>query len=103
MSIKVMRIFKESFKDVWGHRLEWAKVAFAPFIVFLVGFIIMALSYWSVGQPLWSLDALTGQAQEQLSGDNAFLTILGNSVYQIAQVIAIMGLYINGFRYAVLN
>lgn len=103
MSIQVMSIFKESFKNVWAHRLEWVKVAFAPVVIFLVGSLIMFISYWSVGQPLWSLDALTEQAQAQISEANAFPVAFGNTVYYIAQFIAMLSLYINGFRYAVLN
>ncbi|MBS0272698.1 MAG: hypothetical protein JSR85_08675 [Proteobacteria bacterium] len=103
MSIQVMRIFKESFKNVWEHRLEWVKIAFTPVVIFLAGALIMLVSYWSAGQPLWSLDVLTQQVEAQISEENALPIAFGNIVYYIAQLIAMISLYISGFRYAVLN
>ncbi len=102
MTIEIMKIFKESFKHVQEHRLEWLKVACAPVIIWLVGVVFMSLVYWSVG--LWSYEALLSQMQgEQVLGGQPFIATFAHIVYYITYFIAIFSIYINGFRYAVLE
>jgi hypothetical protein len=102
MTIEIMKIFKESFRNVQEHWLEWLKVAYAPVIIWLIGFVFMALVYWSTGQ--WSYETLVSQLKgQQVLTEQPFIVIFANVVYYIAYFIAIFTIYINGFRYAVLG
>jgi len=102
MTIQIMKIYKESFKNVWGHMLEWIRVAFAPFVVWALGFLFMAIVYWSEGR--WSYDAFMNQMQGlQSPQEYTFLMGFSDFVYNIAYFIALASIYINGFRYAILE
>ncbi|OJW53950.1 MAG: hypothetical protein BGO67_07750 [Alphaproteobacteria bacterium 41-28] len=102
MTIEIMKIFKESFRDAREHKLEWARVACAPVVIWLIGIIFMSLVYWSVG--LWSFDALVSQMKgESSSFEQPFIATFAHVVYYITYFIAIFNLYINGFRYGVLG
>lgn len=101
MSIQIRKTFKESFRNVWHHKLEWLRVFFAPIAIYLVGFLFMSIAYWSTGHPVWSHEILTGQMRDY--GDSGFLIALANAIYYITHIISIICLYINGFRYALFN
>jgi len=99
MSIQIMNIFKESYRDVRGNKLDWVRVAVAPVVIAIFGFLFMLFAYLSAGQPLFP-DAAN---QANVMADSSFMVILGNIVHFLAVIISTVCLYINGFRYAVLH
>jgi hypothetical protein len=102
MKIEIMRIFRESFRNVHEHKLEWLRVAYAPIVVWFIGVVFMSLVYWSVG--LWSYDALVSQMKgEPSTVEQPFIATFAHILYYITYFIAIFTLYINGFRYGVLG
>ncbi len=104
MSIQVMNIFKEGFKNVLEHKLEWFRVAFAPIVIWVIGSIIMLVAYWSVGESLWAPpDGATQVNAMQDFGQYPFVLILANVTHFITGIISMTCLYINGFRYGALN
>ncbi len=104
MKIEILQIFKESFKDVCAHKLEWMRVAYAPFTVWFISFLFMTLVYWSEGQSMWSQWASMNQPQQATqSTEPSFMMILANIIYYFAYLIAVVSVYINGFRYALLQ
>lgn len=101
MNIKIIKIYKESFHDVWEHRLEWVKVAYAPLLIWALGLLFLAGVYATVGHSLELHEAMMGQVKSlELVGEEKFLIGFANIVYMIAYWVATISLYINGFRYA---
>lgn len=104
MSIKIMNIYKESFHDVRHHMLEWARVAYAPALIWALGAAFMGIMYWSAGQSLELHHAMMGQTiSSNKAGEAWFLVGFGNFIYFVTYIVSIMILYINGFRYGVLH
>jgi len=101
MSIQVMKIFNESFKNVRTHSIEWLRVGFVPFMIWIFGYLFMIAIYTADGQ----LSQLTGGlvGEPTTNQELTFSIILGNIVYYIAYLIGMVNLYINGFRYGVLR
>lgn len=101
MSIKVMEIFNGSIKNVRTHLMEWVRVGFMPLMIWVFGYLFMIAMYASAGQ----LSLLTGGLVGEPTGaeEITFSIILGNAVYYIAYLIGMFNLYINGFRYGVLQ
>lgn len=100
MPIQVMQIFRESLQNVRTHSMDWVRVAFAPLMVLLFGFLFMTLMYWSSGQPI-----PMGSMADQQAGvqELTFPIILGNIVHFMTYIIGTFTLYINGFRYGILQ
>ncbi|MDK3159089.1 hypothetical protein QPK87_21290 [Kamptonema cortianum] len=48
--IAIVSTFKESYKDVREHLPQWIKVAFAPFIVWLIGLAFMGMGLYLSGE-----------------------------------------------------
>lgn len=104
MKIAIIKIFKESFKDVREHKLEWVRVATAPIIVWLFGLIFMSLMYWSADRPLWFLESIIARLEGTQNVEELSLTIIfGNVVYYITYFIALLSIMINGYRYGVMR
>ncbi len=102
MTIEIIRIFKESFRNVREHKLEWLRVAYAPLVVWLFGVAFLAIVNLSLG--LWSYESLTNSMKVQEAfADQPFIVILANIIYYITYFIAYIAIIINGFRYAVLR
>lgn len=92
MSIPVLQIFSESFKNFNEHKLSWLRLAFAPFVLYFIGLMFMIL-----------VSFITGQAIEPHKVPPSFLILFANVIYMIFAIIAGMSLYINGYRYGILN
>lgn len=101
MSIQVMEIFNKSFKNVRTHSMEWIRVGFVPFMIWIFGYLFMIAMYASDGQLSQLTGGLVGEQAEVQ--EITFSIILGNAVYYIAYLIGMFNLYINGFRYGVLQ
>ncbi|MBX9785958.1 MAG: hypothetical protein K2Y08_01345 [Alphaproteobacteria bacterium] len=98
--IAVTKTFKESYTDVRGHLLPWVRVAFTPFIIYLIGVISMVIGFYlSGGVTLLIEQGAIQQTMEQTSASVGFL----NVIYQILYMLAILVWYLNGFRYAALG
>lgn len=101
MNIQIMKTYHESFQNVRSHKMEWLRVAFGPVLIWALGFFFVAMAYSSGGYSLEVHKMLSGGAivETQESG----FIIFANIVYQITYFIAMISLYINGYRYAVLE
>src|SRR3990167_6452360 len=101
MPIQVMQIFRESLKNVRTLSMDWVRVAFAPFMIWLFGFLFMIAMYGVDGQ----FSVLTGNLMGQPAPvqELTFSIILGNIIYYMAYFIGMFNLYVNGFRYGVLQ
>lgn len=98
--IAIVSTFKESYKDVREHLPQWIKVAFAPFIVWLIGFAFMGIGLYLSGAFNFTVnyEGIPEYVEEaSLVGD--FFTF----AHYILETLAAMVLYINGFRYAALG
>lgn len=108
MRIQVGHIFKQSFQNVWRHKLEWCRVAFAPFIVWVFGILFMSLIFVAIGYPLTVHQALLGQISPIIIDQVPPVKILilggfAKLAYEAAYWFALISLAINGFRYGVLQ
>ncbi len=108
MHIQIGHIFKQSFKNVWDHKLEWFRVAFAPLVILALGVLFMSLIFWLVGYPLAFHEAILGQQSlidmNQLSPINVMISgDLAKFIYEVAYWVAFISLTINGLRYGVLE
>ncbi|MBY0501465.1 MAG: hypothetical protein K2P93_05630 [Alphaproteobacteria bacterium] len=104
MTLPVMKIYKESFRGVRMNLLEWIRVAYAPLLIWAVGFAFMGFSMWSVGHPMELHHAVMGKMiSPEKAGEDWFLVGFANFVYFIAYFVAVFSLYVNGFRYGVLH
>ncbi len=103
MTIEIMTIFKESFKDVREHKMEWVRVATAPVILWLVGILILALAYVSTGLP-WISNIIENSMQgTQNFIEKPFSLTLADTIYHIFTFISTICLLINGYRYGFLK
>ena len=103
MHIPVIRIFKENFAQVWEYKLEWARVGFAPFLIWAVGAAFMGIANWWFGHPLAFYEIVMGSRLHENIGQDEFLPMAGSIVNSITSFIAELMLFINGYRYALLN
>lgn len=96
-----MKIFSESMKNVRTHSMEWVRVGFVPFMIWFFGFLFLIAMYTVAGQ----FSDITGGMMGQSAGPQelTFSIILGNAVYYMMYAIGMFNLYINGFRYGVLQ
>ena len=102
MKIQIMQIFKESFKHVWSHMLEWLRVAFAPIIIFCSGLFVLFM--FSIAGGVVSSGLTTNNIPaEGLTPGGYFLLGLGILVFSVTFVVGIVNLAINGLRYGVLS
>ncbi|MCI5058590.1 MAG: hypothetical protein MRY83_20935 [Flavobacteriales bacterium] len=98
--IAIIKTFKESYADVRGHLLPWIRVAFTPFIIYLIGVISMGIGFYLSGGITSVIEHATIiQSTEQSSASVGGL----NFIYYVLYMLAILIWYINGFRYAVLG
>lgn len=98
--IAIVSTFKESYKNVRGHLPQWIKVAFAPFVVWLIGLAFMGMGLYLSGELDFTITqegVLQNEAEGSLLGD--FFTI----VHYILETFAALVLYVNAFRYAALD
>ncbi|MBX9785959.1 MAG: hypothetical protein K2Y08_01350 [Alphaproteobacteria bacterium] len=98
--IAIVSTFKESYKDVREHLPQWIKVAFAPFVVWLIGFAFMGLGFYFSGDFNFTVSqegVLQNEPEGSLLGD--FFTV----IHYVLETLAALVLYVNGFRYAALG
>lgn len=98
--IAIVSTFKESYKDVRGHLLQWIKVAFAPFVVWFIALVSMGIAFYFSGVFNFTVnyEGIPEYVEEaSLAGD--FFTI----VHYVLETLAALVLYINAFRYAALD
>jgi hypothetical protein len=98
--IAIVSTFKESYKDVREHLPQWIKVAFAPFVVWLIGLAFMGMSLYLSGEFNFTISEegiLQSETEGSLAGD--FFTVM----HYVLETLAAMVLYVNGFRYAALG
>ena len=98
--IAVIKTFKESYTDVRGHLLPWVKVAFTPFIIYLIGVISMGIGFYLSGGVASIMEQ--GTVQQTVGEASASVGFL-NFIYYVLYMLAILVWYINGFRYAALG
>ena len=98
--IAVTKTFKESYTDVRGHLLPWVRVAFTPFILYLIGVISMGIGFYLSGGVASIMEQGTfQQTMGQVSASVRFLDF----TYHVLYMLSIVVWYINGFRYAALG
>lgn len=104
MKIPVMKIYKESFRNIRDYKGEWMRVATGPIIIWAIGFLLLLTAFLSGGHHLEIQKMLEGGMVEvtEIREESAFL-LFAHIFYNITYLIAITSLYINGFRYAVLQ
>lgn len=103
MRIPVIQIFKESFVHVWAHKLEWLRVGFAPIVVFFGGMSFMLILYLAAGIELNAIMKGEITGLDPSSATSLLLVGLGIFIFFTTFVTAMYTLYINGYRYSVLN
>lgn len=117
MNIQIMKIYHESFHDVRSHKLEWMKVAFSPILIWALGALFVGLSYYLSTGHVFEIDkVLMGGALPQLMGEkfmgaplpqempeSSTLLSISQIIYHIMYFVAMICLYINGYRYALLK
>lgn len=98
-----MKIYKESFHNVRSHKAEWLRVAYGPILIWALGFLLLVIAYISEGHSL-DLQKVFGAAVggEEIKEASFFLTF-AYITYNIINFIASFILYINGYRYAILQ
>lgn len=105
--IAVCKTSKESFKDVCTHLPQWIRVAFAPFVVWVVGFLLREVKniYLLMQTKDYSflIQSLTGEKVVEV--DVPFFLSFGLLAFLgiIISWIAILVFYVNGYRYAALK
>lgn len=96
--IAIRKTFKESYKDVRGHLLPWVRVAFTPFVIYLIGVISMGIGFYHSGGMTYLIEhGAFIQQTEQVSAD------FFNLIYHVFYILAMIVWYLNGFRYAALG
>jgi hypothetical protein len=93
MSIPVMQIFRDSFAHFKDHKINWLRLAFAPAVIYSLGMLIVVITS---GAAIFSL-------QNQNLSDATGLMIFGRIINFILSLIAMFSLYINGYRFGILN
>ncbi len=93
MSLPNLKIFKESFRHVMGHKMSWLKVGFVPLILFLIGEIVAV--------PALFIPEVFGFAL--FDGQLIFPFVLLLIINAIFSVIWGPSFYVKGYRYAILN
>lgn len=88
-----MKIFKNSFDHVFKNSIEWVRVAYGPIMVYIIGAFLSVLIYLLAG-----VDMAQGGG-----GMNSVGAFFGWLVGFVTSWAAMLALYINGYRYAVLK
>lgn len=102
MHFPVFKIYQDSFKHAWSHKLPWFRVAFAPAMLYLLGFIVLGLSYVAAGSVL-GLEELLKDLANNTSEDPLVTLIIGigNVLNFIISIAASISFLLKGFRYGV--
>lgn len=103
MKIAVLNIFKESFNNVWTHKLEWVRVATGPVVIWLVGLLFLMLALMAGGSLSMDFQAMLQgtQVDVQVGREVPLIETIGSIVYYVAYLVSVVSIMINGYRYAV--
>ncbi len=99
--IQILKTAELALNSVLGDKGEWARVLFAPWVVLVIGYLVVALFGDKTGGDLFQYTYNTGEGllqnnyNLQYSGDEARL--------QIFSLISGILMTINGFRYTLLK
>lgn len=96
--IAIVNTFKESYKDVREHLPQWTRVFFAPFVVWVISFIFLGVGLYLSGE----LD-FTSEGAAPQNGEGSLTSNIFTLLHYILNIMAMLVLYINGFRYAALG
>ena len=102
MNIQIMKTYNESFLNVRSHKMEWLRVAFGPILIWVLGVLFLAIAYGTGGYS-FDVQTLMGGGGAIVETKESALIFFANVVYQILYFVAMISLYINGYRYAVLE
>lgn len=98
--IAIRKTFKESYGDVRDNFLPWVKVAFTPFILYLIGAAFLGVGVYLSG----GLETLIQQGTVMQDTGQASASVgLFNFLYYVFYILAMLVWYVNGFRYAALG
>jgi hypothetical protein len=96
--IAIVNTFKQSYKDVREHLPQWTRVFFVPFVVWVISFIFLGIGLYFSGE----LD-FTSEGAAPQNGEGSLTSNLFSLLHYVLNILAMLVLYINGFRYAALG
>lgn len=100
MNIRIIKIYKESFQDVRSHAMDWIRVASGPVILLIIGFVILGIT---VGMS----DVIKmGESNPYIDSArflNSTPILSALILFYILNIIGVISIIINGYRYAVLR
>jgi hypothetical protein len=96
--IAIVSTFKESYKDVREHLPQWIRVFFAPFVIWIMSFVFLGIGLYLSGE----LD-FTSEGTAPQNGTDSLTSNVFTLLHYILNIMAMLVLYINGFRYAALG
>ncbi len=94
MKLPVFKLFKLSFANVWQNRQEWTRLLFAPWVVLLIGELLLVSLYIKTGESLYLPEANTFQTK---------VFWLQSAFSFFVAMIASAQMTINSVRYALLE
>ena len=97
--IDVIKTFNANFRDYNSHILQWIKLGFTPFLIWLVGFFIMVFAFAATGE---SVTNMTSFLLQNGVTENIWI-FLSAILYFTLFLLAVLGMHINGFRYLALG
>jgi hypothetical protein len=100
--IRVGHIFKESFKSVWEHKLDWVRVASTAFLIWGLGLLSMGLMDMAANHYAGLYFSPERHLLIAWRTDSSWVAF-GHLLYSLCAIVAVTVLYINGYRYAVLG
>ena len=98
--IQVWKTFKLTLCNVWQNKLKWTRVLYAPWVVLLMGYLFVGLSYALTDTCFWLRDASTYKTMTFSQGVTVIAQIV---IFYITAIIAGLFMVINGVRYALLQ
>lgn len=94
MPIHIIKIIKTSLCEIWHHKKDWIRLAFAPLVIVGASLLLVSLSAFYASTP---------DASAAFFSVERILALLSGMFYFLSLLIAVPILEINGFRYAVLG
>ena len=93
LKIQIMKTYRESFYNVLSHKLEWVQAMLAPFLLLLLGLIVLVFTILPVRDTVRLTGALKVEG----------IVLFGVLVFFFTSLISMVSLSINGYRYAILQ
>ncbi|MBX9621771.1 MAG: hypothetical protein K2X28_07105 [Alphaproteobacteria bacterium] len=98
--IAVVNTFEESWKDFREHLSQWIKVAFVPFVLWLIGLVFMEMGSYLFGEFKFTI---TPESVLQNEAEGSLVLDLYTVIHYVLETLAGLVLNINGYRYAALG